>query len=411
MGRFARPMLWLGWAAEAATVAGLVVAALGAGAVYRFARRPPPPAAACPPVSVLRPLCGGEPGLDAALASLGAQDYPVFQIVFGVQDRDDPALAAVARLRAARPGLDVAVVVDPASHGPNPKVSNLINMLPLARHDTLVFSDSDLHVPPHYLRRLVAALAEPGTGLVTSLCTGLPTVPGLPARLAAMQITQSFLPGALLSRQLGREDCLGTTMALRRDTLARVGGLHALVSYLADDNLLGRRVKELGLRIGLADVVPATGVPEASFAMLWQHEMRWARTIRALAPASFAASAIQFPLAWAILACVCSGGAWPSLALAAVAWLVRLAAAQGVAAALSGQPRRLWWDGLLLPVRDLLSVAQIAASYAGVRVLWRGHVMQVDGRRYAARRPALAKDAAAPVLGIGRRRFTAASRR
>ncbi len=379
---------WLGIAAMLASAFGCVIAGLGAVAVLAFARRRHPAPAVWPPVSVLRPLCGGEPGLDAALASLGAQGYPLFQIVFGVQDAADPALAAVARLQAANPALDITVVTDTTSHGPNRKVSNLINMLPLARYDTLVFSDSDLHVAPDYLSRLVAALAEPGTGLVTALCTGLPTRHGPAARLGAMQITQSFLPGALLSRVLGRQDCLGTTMALKRDTLARAGGLPGLAGHLADDNLLGQHVLALGRRIGLADTVPATGVPERSVRLLWQHELRWARTIRALAPAPFAASSLQFPIAWALLACLCLPAA-PALAGLGAAWAVRAAAAVAIGRALAGHTvaaRLGWLAALLLPVRDVLSVAEIVASFAGGQVLWRGHVMRADAARALPRR-------------------------
>jgi ceramide glucosyltransferase len=375
--------------AAAATLFGLAVAVLGALAVWRFTTCAPRLApVALPPVSVLRPLCGAEAGLDAALETLAAQTYPSVQLVFGVQDPDDPALAAVRRLRRRHPGLDIAVAVDARGHGPNRKVCNLINMLPLARHAVLVFSDSDLHVPPDYLRHLVATLAEPGVGLVTTLCTGLPTVPGLAARLGAMQITQGFLPAALLSRHLGRQDCLGTTMALGRDTLARVGGLAALVGHLADDNVLGQLVRRLGLRVALAATVPGTAVPEATLRALWRHELRWARTIAALVPVSFAASSLQFPLAWAALAWLCAPGEAWAAGLATGAWLVRGLAAGAVSALLARHAGRScgaapWRAAALLPARDLLSVAQVAASYRGGTVLWRGHVMQVDAGQAA----------------------------
>src|SRR5271166_6655562 len=171
-----------------------------------------------PGVSVLKPLHGTEPLLEAALASTCAQDFPTFQVVFGAGRADDPALAVVERLRQRFPAVDIAVVVDPSRHGANPKVGNLINMLPAAKHDVLVIADSDLHVAPDWLTRVVAALDVPGTGLACTLYTGLPATGALVARLAAMHITHTFLPGALLSRALGRQDCLGATMALRRET-------------------------------------------------------------------------------------------------------------------------------------------------------------------------------------------------
>jgi ceramide glucosyltransferase len=202
--------------------------------------------------------------------------------------------------------------------------------------------------------------------------------------LGALQINQYFLPGALLARALGRQDCLGATMALRRETLERIGGLPALVNHLADDNVLGRLVQRLGLAVRLADTVPATTVPEASLAALWRHELRWARTIRTLVPVQFAASVLQYPLAWAGLAILLAWGAAWSLAWFAVAWLVRGLAGGEIDRLLARAPDRrpgqasrssLW----LLPVRELMSVAVMLASYAGREVEWRGHRLQAEG--------------------------------
>ncbi len=375
-----------------AAVFGLLVVVAGALAVRRFVGRPTLPPRARPAMTIMKPLHGDEPLLEQSLESIFRQDYPAFQIVFGVHDRADPALRVARRVHERFPERDVAFVADPAMHGPNRKISNLINMLPLARHDILVFSDSDLLVAPTYLERLARALDAPRVGLVTALVNGRPTVAGVAARLGAMQINQSFLPAVLLGRSLGREDCLGGTMALRRDVLRRVGGLEALVGHLADDNVLGQRVAGLGLRTALADTIPMTGVPEASWRSLWQHELRWARTIRALAPLTFAASSLQFPLFWAGLVCLLSGGAAWSIGLFFGGWCVRAAAACYVDRATmraTGPCRAtpLW----LLPVRDALSVIEVAASFWGGNVVWRGHAMYADnGRRRlrGARAPA-----------------------
>ena len=203
--------------------------------------------------------------------------------------------------------------------------------------------------------------------------------------MGATGISHSFLPGALLSRALGREDCLGTTMALTADTLAQVGGLATLVHHLADDNVLAQRVHALGLYVGLADTVPMTAVPEVSLRALWQHEMRWARTIRALEPALFATSTLQFPLFWSAAAMVLSGGAGWSVTLFAVAWAARAVAAQAVSLMLGGARPMAAIPFALLPVRDMLSVSQVAWSYGSSRVVWRGHVMQADNGRASAR--------------------------
>ena len=355
-------------------------------AVRRFARpdrsRPSTVPTQYPPVTILKPLCGNEPLLEEALESCFSQAYPEFQIVFGLQDPADPALAVVERLRSRFPDCDIRIVIDSTMHGPNRKVSNLINMLPFARHEILVISDSDLHLPTNYLNRLVTALEHPGVGLVTSLYIGVPSAPkGWAAALGATQISHQFLPGVLLSRAMGRQDCLGSTAMLRRDTLERTGGLQALVHLLAEDNVLGQRVRALGLSIELADIVPAATVPEPSFAPLWHHEIRWTRTIRELAPVSLCASTLQYPLFWSMLAVLLSGLAPWSLALFFVSWSMRAACARGIDKALRACVGRrafatpLW----LLPLRDILSVAEIAASFWVDEVTWRGHKMGASG--------------------------------
>jgi ceramide glucosyltransferase len=258
-------------------------------------------------------------------------------------------------------------------------------MFPAARHDVLVIADSDVHVRPDYVERLVAALDQPGVGLVTTLYAALPASTGLPAQLGALQITQNFLPGALLARSMGRSDCLGATMCLRRTDLERIGGLKALVDHLADDNVLGRLIQRLGLSVALADTVVMTTVPEASLSALFRHELRWARTIRTLEPAGFAASVLQYPLFWAALAVILSGLAPWSLVLFAAAWLLRAQAVRWVDRSLT----RLWrgdsrWvlafsaSVWLLPLRDVLSVVVMLVSYASRRVDWRGYALHAD---------------------------------
>ena len=394
---------------EAVAVLGLVQALLGRAALGRFLRRAPARAvgdASLPAITVLKPLHGAEPLLAEALASFCAQDYPRFEIVFGVQDPADPAIATVQALRARFPAVAMTLVVEPCGDEPNRKIANLMNMLPEARHELLVIADSDIHVRPTYLRALAAALAVPGVGLVTTLYTGRPAHRGLVGRLGAAHINHVFLPGVLLARALGRRDCLGATMALPRRLLDRLGGLQALADHLADDAMLGHLVTEAGYEIGLAGTVPQTTVPERRLGALLQHELRWARTNRALEPAGFALSAMQFPLAWSLFALPLAGLApWALLALLGV-WGVRALAAGGVDADLAlarGTP--IW----LLPIRDLLSLGMVAASFTGNKVVWRDQVMRASGKgarapnRAAATRALLSGPAMAarPALTTG----------
>ena len=341
------------------------------------------------PVTILKPLHGDEPLLHEALSTLCEQDYPAWQIVFGVANIADPAAAVVGALQADFPDRDIALVVDQTLHGPNRKVGNLINMIPAAKHDIIVIADSDVHVRPDYLSQLVDALCQPGVGLVTTLYAGLPAGRALSQQLGATQITHGFLPGAVLSRAVGRQDCLGATMCLRRRDLDRIGGFQALVAHLADDNVLGRRIAALGLRVALAGTVPLTTVPETTMRALFRHELRWARTIRALEPAGFAASVLQYPLAWGLLTILIAGGAIWAVGLFFLAWTLRAVAAVGVDSALLP----LWAEERgsnanaalafscpvwLLPLRDILSVAVLLASYGGRHVEWRGHGLQAD---------------------------------
>lgn len=368
------------------SIVGAIQCVLGLVAVQRFARRAnsvrealPNP---LPPVTILKPLCGSEPLLDEALESCFSQDYPEFQIVFGVQDPADPALAVVEMMRARFPGRDIRIVVDSSMHGPNRKVSNLMNMLPFARHELLVISDSDLHLPPNYLARLVAEMEKPGTGLVTSLYTGVPPARrGWATALGATQINHHFLPGVLLARAMGRQDCLGSTAMFRRQTLERVGGFGALVHLLAEDNVLGQRVRSLGLSVGLADIVPAATVPEPSLGPLWRHEIRWTRTIRELAPASLIAATMQYPLFWSLIAMVLTYFAPWTVLLFLGSWAVRMLCARAIDLALRDRvgrpafPAPVW----LLPLRDILSVAEIVACFCVDEVTWRGHRLGAIG--------------------------------
>ena len=371
------PIEYAAFALAGLTLAGMAQTAIGWAALARFRARRRPPASPLPPVTILKPLHGDEPLLLEALSSVCAQDYPDYQVVFGLHDPDDTALAVVHSLQQRFPAIPIDVVIDRTQHGANRKIGNLINMLPRARHEVLVIADSDMHVAPDYLRQVVAAL-QPGVGLVTTLYTGLPAGGSLAGQLGAAYINHTFLPGALLARWLGRQDCLGATMALTREMLERVGGFKALADELADDAVLGRLVRDQGLRVALAATVPATTVAETHMPSLFEHELRWARTIKSVTHAGFAASVVQFPLFWAALTVGVSGGAGWSWLLFAAAWALRAMAAAGIDRNLGIASTLSIW---CLPLRDLLSMTVVLASYRTRRVAWRGQVMMASRPR------------------------------
>ncbi|MGH8790676.1 MAG: bacteriohopanetetrol glucosamine biosynthesis glycosyltransferase HpnI [Cupriavidus necator] len=353
----------------AATLPGAVLTCVSAGyalAAAWLSRRAPAASGgtATAPVSVLKPLCGAEPRLYENLATLCRQRHPSFQLVFGVRAADDPAIAVVERLRRDFPACDIALAVDPQVHGTNLKVSNLINLFAQARHDLLVIADSDIAVPPGYLARVTAPLADRGVGVATCLYRGNPT--GGPwSRIGAQFINDWFAPSVRIAHAGGSQRfAFGATMALRRDVLEAIGGFAALSERLADDYWLGELTRQQGLRTVLSDVVVTTDVTEDRFTDLWRHELRWLRTIRSLNPPGFAFTFITFT--WPMLALGVLLAPLPLvIAVAAVGALARSVLAGSVAAALRA------------PLRDALLLAGWAFALAGKRVQWREQVLSV----------------------------------
>jgi len=365
----------IAWLAAICAVIGVAQQFVGTILVSRFAAQPQLVPSVAPPVSILKPLCGIDPLTELALESFFLIEYPVFQLVFGVQSPTDPVLEILERLRDRYPLHDVALVIDSTLHGSNRKVSNLINMLTFAKYDTLVMSDADIHVPPYFLGTVVAALEEPNVGLVTTLYTALPGMPHLATLLGANQINYNFLPGALLARKLGRRDALGVTMALTRHTLEQAGGLQAVANHLGDDQVMGRLVRAKGYALTLANVIPATTVPEANFKELFSHELRWARTIRAMVPFAYATLILQMSLFWAIICVATSGGYWAAWILFFSTLLIRHLLARRIDAALRLSKAG---DAWLFVVRDVFSAIIYIASFLGNNVNWRGQQMRAD---------------------------------
>ncbi len=361
--------------AAGAAVIGMGQMAAGTWLTRRFMAAPRLAPQARPAVTLLKPLCGLEPGLEAALETAFTLAYPACQLVFGVQDRADPVIPLIERLRARHPERDVTLVIDETPHGANRKVANLLNMLPAARHDVLVMSDADIFLPPDFLDHVVAALETPGAGLATTLYTGREAHHTPAGWAGAAQLNYNFLPGVVLARALGRQDGLGATLALTRAMLAEIDGLQVVANNLADDQVLGRLVVAKGRKVVLAHTVPATIVPEARLKPLFSHELRWARTIRALVPGAYAASVLQMPLLWAALAVLLSGPAPWALVLYGLCLTARLATADLIRQALALETRTPWAVFLL---REALSAAIYVASFAGNHVAWRGHSLRAD---------------------------------
>lgn len=334
-----------------------------------------PPVAAPVPVTVLKPLCGGEPRLEQNLATLCTQRHPCYQIVFGVRAPDDPAIAVVERLRRRFPALDMQVVADSRVHGSNLKVSNLINMMGAARHPWLVLADSDIAVGPDYLEQVTAPLADPGVGIVTCLYHGQ-AAGGFWARLGALFIDIWFAPSvAVASRGGGSAFGFGATIALRAEVLRAIGGFEMLKDRLADDFWLGELTRRQGLATVLSKLRVSTDITEDSLAALWRRERRWMQTIRSLNPVGYAFCFLTFSLPMLALGLCLAPGPW-TWALALPGLGARLAlqwrAAPGVTAL------------LLAPVRDVLLLLEWLSGFTGATTRWRGHELPVDRRTVSA---------------------------
>jgi ceramide glucosyltransferase len=326
------------------------------------------------PVSVLKPLHGLEPGLAENLRSFADQDYPRFQLVLGVRDRTDAALPIARDLKRDRPQRDIKLVVDPHVAGTNLKVANLENMLPSATHDTIVVADSDMRVTRDYLAIVTTPLAAPTTGLVTCLYKGIPGG-GLWSQLAALHINYGFLPGAVAGAAMDvGGGCFGATIALRREVLERIGGFARLRNELADDHRMGSAVRRLGLATVLSPYLVENRANERSFADLWRHELRWARTSRAMAPVGFAGSLITHTVVFTGLAAAFWSPPEVTLGVVSLSLLLRYLSAIATAHWLDLPRDGLW----LLPLRDVLSFAVFVGSFCGRSVQWRDSAFRIE---------------------------------
>ncbi len=340
-------------------------------------RRPDPRPLFLPPLTILKPLYGTEPGLERALASFLNQSYPApVQIVFGLHAPDDPARAIVARLQAGFPGRDIAVVTDSRHHGSNAKVGNLINMMAAAKHDVLVLADSDIAVAGAYLKQVVAALDRPGTGAASCLYAGV-GMAGFWSALAATGVSYQFLPNAAVGIGAGlAHPSMGSTIALTRRTLAAIGGFEAFADYLADDFEIGRAVRATGQTIAYPPLTVSHFMSERSLTELLRHELRWARTVRILDPVGHWGSFITHALPLGLIGAVLLGFTPDACAVLAVILVARLFLKARIDHIVGVAAGPAW----LLPVRDMLSFGIYVVSLFGRRVEWRGSRLRVDQR-------------------------------
>jgi ceramide glucosyltransferase len=334
-----------------------------------------------PLVSILKPLKGTDPEMYESFRSHCLQDYPEYEIIFGVSDADDSAIQQVERLKVEFPQRAIRLMVCPENLGANTKVSNLAQMVRAARYEHFVVNDSDIRVGPHYLRNILAPLSDAGVGLVTCLYRGVPAST-LGSRLESVGISTDFAPGVLTARFLekGIRFGLGSTLAFRRSDLKATGGFESFADYLADDYELGKRIAGLGLRVELSKEIVGTFLPAYSFAEFLRHQLRWAQTIRASRFWRFLGLIFTFALPWVVLVILASRGAAWAWGLFAATCCVRLLTGWVVGRTVLND-RRLLTLILLFPLRDFVALFVWLASFAGGNIVWRGNHFQLkDGR-------------------------------
>lgn len=348
-------------------IIGCVFTLVACACVISFPVEDAPNNAPQPSVTVLKPLHDAEPGLPARLAAFCRQDYdgPV-QILCGTQDRSSSTAATVRALEMEFPNATIELVVEPRSHGVNRKVSNLINIMPRARHDTLVLSDSDIVVGPTYLRSVTALLASSSTGAVTCLYHGIGGE-GLWTRLSALAINSQFLPQAIAAVTFGlAKPCCGATIAMRRSTLDRIGGFGALADVLADDHAIGVAVRSAGYDVVTAPFVVGHRCFEGSLRQLIRHQIRVARTIKSIDPIAYTGTIVTHPWPLALFALLLGNSAAALVAVAVL--LARVMLCRSVEWRF-GLPRQNYW---LIPLQDILAFVVYLTSFLGATVHWRG---------------------------------------
>ncbi|MGC4090567.1 MAG: glycosyltransferase [Polyangiaceae bacterium] len=351
-------------AALAVTVASLWCAA-GLVAVLRATRTRPLPSSARPPISVLKPLCGADPSLEANLESFFVQDHPDYELLFGVVDESDPALQAVARVRARHPHVQVRVVVHSGAGAYNPKVDNLLGLVPHATHDLLLVSDSNVRAPKHYLSELAALYDSERPGLLTNLFCGSDER-SFGAALESVELSGFCAAGVALPTWLGDPLVVGKSTLFSRRRFEELGGFQRLRDVLAEDFVMGKTFAHAGDAVRVAPTVLCNVIGQVSVHSALARHLRWSMLRFRLRPTAAALEPLTsplalLPLAWTLLGPWALGWALGAMWLRDVGgWLV-----------LRG-PERCWIPLLLSPVRDALSLVIWVIAPLKHHVSWRG---------------------------------------
>ena len=332
-----------------------------------------------PPITILKPIYGLDPEMSSNLKSFCQQDYPDYQIIFGLQDTNDSALPLVKEIVKEFSESDVSYVINTARHGTNHKVSNLINMYPLIKHEFILIADSDMRVTKDYLSQVIPPFIDTDIGAITCLYSG--SASGKTTSLLnAMFINYWFLPSVLISKLIKPiQYCLGATMIVRRNILNKIGGFEALSNHLADDYMIGKLVSNIGYKIHLSNFIIENIVEETSFRNLISHELRWARTLRRVEPYGYALTFLTDSLILSFIVGISLylTASIPILFLLPIliTLIIRIHLFTKINELINSKKIGKIW---LIPLRDILSFFIRLASYTGNLVEWRKNKFAVD---------------------------------
>jgi ceramide glucosyltransferase len=343
-----------------------------------------------PPLTLLKPLHGAEPDLEANLATFFEQDYPQYEILFCARSPEDAGLETARHVAAQYPHVPARFFATGEPEYINAKVASMELMEKEAAHEILVISDSDVRVTPDYLRAVALPFADARVGAITCPYRGVAAEGGLWARLEAVGLSVEMTAGVLVARMMeGMQFTLGPTMAFRRETIRRMGGFCVTANYCADDFVLGNETWKLGQTVVLSHHAIDHMVINSSFASSLKHQVRWMKSTRFSRPKGHFGTALTFSLPFGLLgwiAAAAMGHPWWGIVL--LAWSVATRLALSLAAGRAVVRDRSWFGLLVLyPIRDLMGFCFWAASYGSSKVLWRGRIFQLlpGGKMRAAK--------------------------
>ncbi len=335
-----------------------------------FSRAPERGGGFYPPVTILKPLRGLDREAYENFASFCRQTYPKYQILFGADGSDEPAIAVARAVARDFPEIDIRIVVQAGSSAPNPKIGNLAGMVSEAKYPLLLISDSDIRVGPTHLKIMVQPMSDPRVGVVT--CLYRSNAVGVAGVMDALGLSTDFQPSVLVARQLeGISFAMGSGILIRKSVLDEIGGFEAVAEYLADDYLLGHLPWKAGHRVELARYVVEHRLDTGSFTELIHHQMRWNRGIRAARPRGYAGLLFTQGVPASLVLPWVTGGSATGWILSGLTLASRLAMAWFVAVRCLQDPvakRALW----LVPLRDVLGFALWVGAFFGTTIVWRG---------------------------------------